>query len=62
VTFETAIRQTGAGVYAKVEYSQAYGRHWRATVDGVASAGQDGAFLGQYHLSSHVTAALRYSF
>ena len=31
-----AVRQNGDGVYAKGEYSQARGQHWRATVTGVA--------------------------
>ena len=37
LAFETAVRQNGAGVYAKAEYSQARGQHWRATLTGVAS-------------------------
>ena len=36
LTFESAVRQNGDGVYAKAEYSQARGQHWRATVTGVA--------------------------
>ena len=62
VTFETAVRQDGDGLYAKAEYSQARGQHWRATVTGVAIAGQSDDFLGQYRRNSHVAAALRYSF
>ena len=62
LAFETAIRQNGAGVYGKVEYAQAHGRHWRATVTGVGIGGDPGDFLGQYHRNSHVTLALRYSF
>ena len=34
IGFETAVRQNGAGLYAKAEYSQARGAHWRATVSG----------------------------
>jgi hypothetical protein len=62
LAFETAVRQNGVGVYAKFEYSQARGQHWRATVTGVGIGGDNGDFLGQYHRNSHVTAALRYSF
>jgi hypothetical protein len=62
LTFESAARQNGDGVYAKAEYSQAQGQHWRATVTGVAIAGHRDDFLGQYHRNSHVVAALRYSF
>ena len=62
LTFESAVRQNGDGVYARAEYSQAHGQHWRATVTGVAIAGQSDDFLGQYHRNSHVAAMLRYSF
>jgi hypothetical protein len=62
VAFETAVRQSGAGVYGKAEYSQGYGLHWRATLGGVVIAGHSDDFLGQYHRNSHVAAALRYSF
>ena len=60
--FETAVRQNGDGVYAKVEYSQARGQHWRATVSGVGIGGQSDDFLGQYYRNSHLKVALRYSF
>jgi hypothetical protein len=62
VAFETAIHQNGHGAFAKVEYSQASGPHWRATFSGVGIAGQDDDFLGQYHRNSHFSVALRYSF
>lgn len=62
LAFETAVRQNGAGVYAKAEYSQARGQHWRATVTAVGIAGEPDDFLGQYRRNSHLTAALRYSF
>jgi hypothetical protein len=62
VAFETAVRQNGAGVYAKAEYSHARGQHWRGTVTGVGIAGHDDDFLGQYHRNSHLKVALRYSF
>ncbi len=59
---EGAVRTGGEGEYAKLEYSRAYGQHWRATLSGVAIAGESGDFLGQYQRNSHATAALRYSF
>ena len=59
---EAAVRTSGDGAYAKVEYSRAYGQHWRATLAGVGIAGQSGDFIGQYHRNSHATVALRYSF
>jgi hypothetical protein len=62
VAFETSVRQTGDGVYAKAEYSQARGQHWRATVGGVLIAGDESDFLGQYNRNSHATVSLRYSF
>jgi hypothetical protein len=60
--FETAVRQNGAGLYAKAEYSQARGAHWRATLAGVVIAGDSDDFLGQYQKNSHVRVGLRYSF
>lgn len=62
VTVESAVRQNGHGFYAKGEYSHARGTHWRATLSGVAIAGRDDDFLGQYRRNSHVALSLRYSF
>ncbi len=62
VALESAVRQTGHGVYVKGEYSQARGAHWRTTVSGVALAGRSDDFLGQYRRNSHLTLSLRYSF
>jgi len=62
LAFETAVRQNGDGVYGKVEYSQARGQHWRATVTVVGIGGRSGDFLGQYHRNSHISLVLRYSF
>jgi hypothetical protein len=62
VAFETAVRENGAGVYAKAEYSQARGQHWRATVSGVLLAGDEDDFIGQYQRNSHVSIGVRYSF
>ena len=62
VALESAVRQSGGGVYVKGEYSQAHGQHWRATITGVLIAGASDDFLGQYRRNSHVTVALRYSF
>jgi hypothetical protein len=62
VAFETAVRENLAGVYAKAEYSQARGQHWRATLSGVLLAGDEDDFLGQYQRNSHVSVGVRYSF
>ncbi len=62
MAFETAVRQTGDGLYARAEYSQARGAHWRATIAAAVIAGHSDDFLGQYNHNSHVTASVRYSF
>ena len=62
VAVEGAARQNGRGVYARAEYSQARGQHWRATIAAVAIGGHADDFLGQYRRNSHATLTLRYSF
>ena len=62
VAVEGAVRQNGAGMYAKAEYSQAIGSHWRATAAFVLLRGQSDDFLGQYRRNSHFLLSLRYSF
>ncbi|HWF84158.1 MAG TPA: hypothetical protein VG222_04910 [Vicinamibacterales bacterium] len=62
LAIETAVRQDGAGVYVKPEYSQAHGQHWRTTAAAVLIAGREDDFLGQYRRNSHLTLTLRYSF
>jgi len=59
---EGAVHQDGHGAYAKGQYSQGYGQHWRATVTGVVLGGRDDDFFGQYRHNSHVVVAVRYSF
>jgi hypothetical protein len=60
--FETVVRQNGAGMYFKPEYSQAFGQHWRLTAGFALIRGRDDDFLGQYHRNSHAILTLRYSF
>jgi hypothetical protein len=62
VAFEGTVRQTGEGMYGKVEYSEARGQHWRLTASVVALGGDPGDFLGQYNRNSNFNLALRYSF
>ena len=62
VAFEGAVRQQGEGFYARGEYSQARGQHWRVTAAAVAIGGEADDFLGQYRRNSHATLTLRYSF
>ncbi len=62
LAFETVVRQNGQGVYAKAEYSQAFGQHWRATAGFALLRGDAADFLGQYRRNSHAILTLRYSF
>ena len=62
IAFEGAFRQNGDGEYAKLEYSQSRGQHWRTTVTAIGIAGHSDDFLGQFNRNSHVTATIRYSF
>jgi hypothetical protein len=62
VALETAVRQNGRGVWTKLEYTQAFGQHWRATAGYTLIRGDTSDFLGQYRRNSHALLALRYSF
>ena len=62
LAFEAAVRQNLNGAYGKVEYSQAYGQHWRTTAAGIVIGGEPDDFLGQYRRNSYLSLALRYSF
>jgi hypothetical protein len=62
LAFEGAVRENGGGQYAKAEFSEARGEHWRWTLTGTVIGGRDDDFLGQYRRNSHLTASLRYSF
>jgi hypothetical protein len=62
LVIEGAARRNGRGLYAKAEYSQARGAHWRVTVALRAIGGRDDDFLGQYRRNSHATVTTRYSF
>jgi hypothetical protein len=62
LAFEAVVRQNGQGVYAKAEYSQAFGQHWRATAGFAVVRGDAADFLGQYRRNSHAILTLRYSF
>jgi hypothetical protein len=57
-----ALRQNGQGVWLRFEYSQSYGRNWRATGGYTLIRGDMTDFLGQYRRNSHASLALRYSF
>jgi hypothetical protein len=62
LTLEAAIRQNGQGTWTKLEYSQAFGQHWRATAAFTLIRGSTDDFLGQYRRNSHASLTLRYSF
>ncbi len=62
LALETAVRRNGDGLWARFEYSQLFGQHWRATAGFTWILGDERDFLGQYHRNSHATLALRYSF
>ncbi len=60
VAVETAIRANGS--FARFEYSQAIGLHWRVTPGVAWLRGAAGDFLGQYRRNSYASLAVRYSF
>jgi len=62
VALETAVRQDGDGAWVTLEYSQAFGQHWRATGSATWIHGVASDFLGQYFRNSHFSVILRYSF
>jgi len=62
LAFEAAVRQSGEGLWLKSEYSQAFGQHWRATLNLTLIRGEPGDFLGQYRRNSHALLIMRYSF
>lgn len=62
VAFTGAARQNGRGTWLRLEYSQAYGRHWRATGGFTWIHGDPNDFLGQFYRNSYGSLALRYSF
>ncbi len=62
VALEAAARDNGQGMWIRGEYSQAFGQHWRATLDLTLIRGDMGDFLGQYRDNSHALVSVRYSF
>jgi hypothetical protein len=64
VAMETAVRQDGDGLWVKGEYSQAFGQHWRVTLNLTLIRGESEMddFLGHYRRNSHALLIVRYSF
>ena len=60
LVLETVVRK--AGSFARFEYSQTLGQHWRVTPGVAWIRGASTDFLGQYHRNSYVSLAIRYSF
>ena len=56
------MRENGDGSWLRLEYSQAFGQHWRATANVSWIRGDPMDFLGQYHLNSNLLLTFRYSF
>lgn len=59
---ETAVRDSGDGLWIKGEYTQQLSAHWRATASFTLICGSRPDFLGQFHRNSHGLLLLRYSF
>ena len=57
---ESAVRSGGS--FARFEYSQMVGQHWRVTPGVAWVRGEEADFLGAYHRNSYVSLAVRYSF
>jgi hypothetical protein len=57
---EAAVR--GAGSFARFEYSQTFGQHWRATAGLAWIRGDMTDFIGQYRRNSYASLVIRYSF
>jgi hypothetical protein len=60
LSLETAIR--GGGSFLRLEYTQAYGQHWRTTAGVAWIRGDMTDFLGQYNRNSYAMLKVRYSF
>ncbi len=62
LAFQAAVRQNGHGTWVKAEYSQTFGQHLRANVEGNLIRGREDDFIGQFRENSNVSIDLRYSF
>jgi hypothetical protein len=62
IAFEAAVRDNADGLWTKIEYSQAFGQHWRLTAGFTLIRGDTADFLGQYRRNSHGLVAMKYSF
>jgi hypothetical protein len=60
LTMETVVRS--AASFARAEYSQMFGQHWRGTAGWAWIRGSLSDFLGEYRRNSYGMLAIRYSF
>lgn len=60
LTIESVVRS--AASFARAEYSQAFGQHWRGTAGLAWIRGSMSDFLGEYRRNSYGSLAIRYSF
>ncbi len=60
LTIEAVVRS--ASSFARAEYSQGFGQHWRATAGVAWIRGSMTDFLGEYRRNSYGSLAIRYSF
>lgn len=58
---DAAIRQNGAGVLVRPEYTHTLSTHWQARASFALVRGRADDFLGQYRRNSHATLALRFN-
>jgi hypothetical protein len=59
---ESVVRRDGDGFYAKLDYTQAVGGHWRVTLRLTAIRGAPDDYLGQYRRNGFIGAQGRFSY
>jgi hypothetical protein len=62
LAIESVVRQDGDGWYAKADYSQTFGGHWRATWRVTLIQGAVHDYLGQYRRNSFAGTQARFSY
>jgi len=60
LAIQAAVR--GGGSFTRLEYSQTYGQHWRATAGVAWIRGDMNDFIGEFRRNSYASLAVRYSF
>jgi hypothetical protein len=61
-SFSTEAVVRSAASFARAEYSQTFGQHWRGTAGLAWIRGSSTDFLGEYRRNSYGLLAIRYSF